>query len=59
MKYTLKQWRGVKEMTQDELAERSGVSRMKIALHETITAEDVQKLRMALELKSSDHIIMP
>lgn len=59
MKYTLKQWRGLRDMTQTELADKSGVSYGKIAMLETISAEDMQKLKDALMLKQTDSIIMP
>lgn len=59
MKYNLKQWRGVKGMTQGELAEASGVQITKIAVLETISIDDVQKLKDALMLKATDSIIMP
>lgn len=59
MKYTLKQWRGVKGITQAKLSEQSGVSAMKIAMLETITAEDIEKMRNALDLKPTDSIILP
>ena len=59
MKYTLKQWRAIKGLTQAELASASGVSTVKIATWETISAEDVNKIKDALELKPNDSIIMP
>ena len=59
MKYTLKQWRGVKGKTQVELAEASGVSITKIAVWETISSDDVERISNALELKHSDSIILP
>jgi transcriptional regulator with XRE-family HTH domain len=59
MKYTLKQWRGVKGKTQAELAEISGVSMSKIAMWETISREDIDRISQALELKPSDYIVLP
>lgn len=59
MKYTLKQWRGVKGKTQAELAETSGVPITKIAVWETISAEDIERISGALELKASDSIVLP
>lgn len=59
MKYTLKQWRGVKGKTQAELAEASGVPITKIAVWETISADDIERVSDALELKTSDSIILP
>lgn len=59
MKYTLRQWRGVKGKTQAELSEASGVPITKIAVWETISAEDIKSISDALELKPSDSIILP
>lgn len=59
MKYTLKQWRGVKGKTQAELSEASGVPITKIAVWETISEEDVKNISDALKLKPTDSIILP
>ena len=59
MKYTLKQWRGVKGKTQAELSEASGVPITKIAVWETISIEDIKSISDALGLKPNDSIILP
>ena len=59
MKYTLKQWRGVKGKTQAELSEASGVPITKIAVWETISAEDIRRISSALDLKPNDSIVLP
>ena len=57
MKYTLKQWRAIKNMTQDDLSKVTGISKVKIAFFESMTAEENEKIRNALELKSTDAIL--
>ena len=59
MRYTLKQWRALKDKTQAELAEASNVPIAKIAIFETISADDVAKISNALGLKPTDSIILP
>ena len=59
MKYTLKQWRAIRNVTQTELSERTGISQTKIACIESLTSEEANKFREALQLKPSDSIIMP
>lgn len=59
MRYTLQQWRGVKGITQAELAKISGVAVTKIAVFETMSAEDLQSISTALKLNGKDSIVLP
>ena len=59
MKYTLKQWRAMRDITQTQLAEMSGISQSKIAQIESLTPDDAKKIREALKLKPTDSISMP
>lgn len=59
MRYTLQQWRGVKGITQAELAKISGVGVTKIAVYETMSADDLRKIHDALALHDKDSIVLP
>lgn len=63
MKLTLRQWRGLREMSQDELAEAIGVSRISVWSWEkgkvNPKAENLEQLKSVLGLKKTDHIIVP
>ena len=63
LKLTLKQWRRLKDITQEELAERVGKTAVTISKWEQGHTEpkmsDMDNLRKALELKASDSIVLP
>lgn len=63
MKYTLKQWRGVRNISQEKLAELIGKTNMTISMWETGKAEpkwsDLVKLAQVLETGGIDNIAMP
>lgn len=59
MRYTLKQWRAMRDITQTELSVVTGISQSKIACIESFTPSEVDKIREALRLKATDSIIMP
>ena len=62
MKLTIKGWRAERNMSQTELADAVGTTQKTISTWENGVAprlDDVEKLRKALKLKVTDHIIMP
>ena len=64
MKKTIKEWRELCHLSQEELAARTGKSQVTISHWETgktkpTKIEDAAKLRKALMLESEDSIIVP
>ena len=63
VKHTLRQWRQLAELTQEELAEAVGRDRTTIVRWEQgktqPTAEDIAKIEKALAVKWSDDVILP
>ena len=63
MQYTLKQWRRLRNMTQEQLAEAVDRAPITILNWENGKSEpkykDVLKLRLALRLEPTDVILMP
>lgn len=63
VKHTLRQWRQLAGLTQDNLAEAVGVHRTTIVRWEQgktqPTAEDIAKIEKALAVKWSDDVILP
>ena len=59
MKLSLKQWRAMRNLTQAQLAEMSGISQAKIACIEALSPAEATKLREVLNLKATDSITMP
>lgn len=62
MKYTLKQWRGIRNVSQEELAKAIGKTNMTISLWETGKAEprwsDLIKIEQFLGTGGIDNILM-
>lgn len=62
-RHTLRQWRQLAGLTQDNLAEAVGVHRTTIVRWEQgkthPTAEDIAKIEKALAVKWSDDVILP
>lgn len=63
VKHTLRQWRQLAGLTQDDLAEAVGVHRTTIVRWEQgktqPTAEDIAKIEKTLAVKWSDDVILP
>lgn len=63
VKHTLRQWRQLAGLTQDDLAEAVGVHRTTIVRWEQgktqPTAEDIAKIEKALAVKWSDDVVLP
>ena len=62
-RHTLRQWRQLAGLTQDDLAEAVGRNRTTIVRWEQgkthPTAEDIAKIEQALAVKWSDDVILP
>lgn len=63
MKKTLKEWRELRYMSQEQLAEKIGRTNMTVSLWETGKSEpkysDLVKLSQVLKTKGIDNIILP
>lgn len=63
MKYTIKEWRTLRSMSQADLADAIGKTSVTISKWEQGHTEpkmsDMDKLRKALKLKPSDSIVLP
>ena len=63
MKYTIKQWRGIRGLSQKDLAKAIGKTDMTISLWETGKTEpawsDLVKISQALNTGGIDNIVMP
>ena len=62
LKLTIKGWRAERNMSQTELAQAVGTTQKTISKWENGVAprlDDIEKLRKVLNLKTTDHIIMP
>lgn len=63
VKHTLRQWRQLAGLTQDDLAEAVGVHRTTIVRWEQgktqPTAEDIAKIEKALAVKWPDDVVLP
>lgn len=62
MKLTIKAWRGMKLMSQSELAKAIGVTQVTISSWENGKTEprpsDIKAMKQAMKLKATDHIIV-